>query len=183
MKWIRRVQATLRFGKHRREVEEELAFHLALREERIRDERMAPGAARRAARLRFGNPVVRREQVNEIDLMPFALTVLGDLRFGARLLLRPVGFTAAEVPAASGSVAGDASVAPAREIAVTWTSSASALPLFITPRAAANCVGAFRLAPAAPAVSRAAALRHPLGTTSRHASIAHRRIRCVVVTD
>jgi len=79
------------------EYEEELRFHMEMREERNAEEGMGTGEARRAARVRFGNPEVLRERISEVDLMLFPQTVWQDLRFGARMLARQAGFTAGAV--------------------------------------------------------------------------------------
>jgi len=99
MGWIRRVRE-LRFRDEReREFDEELRFHLAMREQRNLDEGMTPGDARRRARLRFGNAAVWRERMAEIDVMLFPQTMWQDVRFGARLLVRNLGFTTMAVVA------------------------------------------------------------------------------------
>ena len=97
MKWLRRMRSTLRGEKRRRELEEELQFHLQMREQRYVDAGAQPEEARRRARLRFGNPVVWRERVSAVDLLLFPQTVAQDLRFGIRILLRNPGFTAIAV--------------------------------------------------------------------------------------
>lgn len=93
MAWFSRIRAL--FGKEKltREVEEELEFHLSMRERWNVEQGMAAAEARREARLRFGNPSVWVERVREIDLLTFPQTVLQDLRYGARALLRNTGFT------------------------------------------------------------------------------------------
>ena len=97
MGWLRRVATAFGGRKRQREVDEELAFHLEMREERNRAAGMGAEEARRAARLRFGNPAVWRERVREVDVMLLPQTVAQDLRFGARILLRRPGFTAVAV--------------------------------------------------------------------------------------
>ncbi len=76
---------------------EELEFHLAMREQWNVERGLAGDEARRDARLRLGNPRMWRERMSEIDLMLLPQTVLQDLRFGARMLMRKAWFTAAAV--------------------------------------------------------------------------------------
>ena len=99
MPWIARVRALFRRHELTREFEEELAFHLAMREERNIEQGMPVAEARRAARLRFGNPVLWRERLSEIDLVLLPQTVLQDVRYGMRMLLRNAGFTMVAVVA------------------------------------------------------------------------------------
>ena len=101
MGWMRRVRGLWHRDERESERDEELRFHLAMREQRNLDDGMTPGEARRRAQLRFGNPAVWRERMSEIDLMLFPHTVLQDVRFGGRLLLRNFGFTAMAVLALS----------------------------------------------------------------------------------
>src|SRR5712671_5624612 len=93
MAWLSRLRAI--FGKEKltREHEEELQFHLSMREQLNVEQGMTPGEARRDARLRFGNPNLWRERMSEIDLMMLPVTVFRDLRYGARMLWRNAGFT------------------------------------------------------------------------------------------
>src|ERR1700691_3612274 len=97
MGWIRRIRALFRKRELDAEFAEELHFHLSMREQRHIAQGMSKAEARRSARLRFGNPAVWRERMNEIDLSIFPITVLQDLRFGARMLRRNAGFTAVAV--------------------------------------------------------------------------------------
>jgi predicted permease len=97
MAWLSRWRGLLRRKKLAREHEEELRFHLSMREQLNMEEGMAPGEARRDARRRFGNPSLWRERMREIDLTMLPGTVLQDLRYGARMLWRNLGFTLAAV--------------------------------------------------------------------------------------
>ncbi len=97
MAWIRRLRALFRKEELDRDFEEELRFHLSMRERRNVEQGMPHGEARRSARLRFGNPAVWLEQMREIDLMTFPQTVMQDLRFACRMLVRNAGFTAIAV--------------------------------------------------------------------------------------
>jgi putative ABC transport system permease protein len=93
MGWIRRVRGLFGRGGLERDYEEELQFHLEMREEHNRERGMEPQEAKRAARVRFGNPVVLRERMKAFDLLLLPQTVWQDVRFGARMLLRRFGFT------------------------------------------------------------------------------------------
>jgi predicted permease len=95
MGWLRRVGGL--FRREEREYDEELRFHLAMREQRNVEQGMGADEARRAARVRFGNPAVLRERMREMDAMLFLQTVAQDLRFGTRMLVRNAGFTALAV--------------------------------------------------------------------------------------
>jgi hypothetical protein len=93
MAWMSRLRGLFRRAKLTREFEEELAFHLSMREKLSVDEGMSPVEAMRDARRRFGNPAVWRERMSEIDLMLLPQTILQDLRYGARTLGRNARFT------------------------------------------------------------------------------------------
>jgi predicted permease len=97
MAWFRRLHSLFRKQELEDEFEEELDFHLSMREQRNVEQGMPHAEARRSARLRFGNPSLWRERMSEIDLMLFPQTVAQDIRFGARMLLRNTGFTAVAV--------------------------------------------------------------------------------------
>jgi hypothetical protein len=93
MAWISRFRALFQRDKLAREQDEELAFHLTMREQWNVEQGMSPAEAKRDARRRFGNPAVWRERMSEIDLMILPQTILQDLRYGARTLCRNAGFT------------------------------------------------------------------------------------------
>jgi len=97
MAWLSRMRAYFRREKLAREHEEELRFHLSMREQLNVEEGMPELEARREARRRFGSPSLWRERMSEIDLMILPQTVLLDLRYGARILWRNMGFTIAAV--------------------------------------------------------------------------------------
>jgi predicted permease len=97
MAWISRFRALLGREKLSKELEEELEFHLSMREQWNLDQGMKHGDARRDARRRFGNPARWRERMSEIDVMIWPQTVLQDLRYGVRMLRRNAGFTLVSV--------------------------------------------------------------------------------------
>ncbi len=97
MAWYSRMK--MLFGRERltKDLDDELQFHLAMREQWNVEHGLEPDEARRDARLRFGNAVTMREQMREIDVMALPHTVLQDLRYGARMLVRQPRFTVAAV--------------------------------------------------------------------------------------
>jgi predicted permease len=97
MAWISRLRALFRRDKLAHDLDEELAFHLSMREQWNVEQGMPPAEAHRDARRRFGNPSVWRERMSEIDLMILPQTILQDLRYGARTLFRNAGFTAVAI--------------------------------------------------------------------------------------
>jgi predicted permease len=101
MAWISRLRALFRRDKLARELDEELAFHLSMREQWNVEHGMPRAEAHRDARRRFGNPSVLQERMSEIDLMILPQTILQDLRYGARTLFRNAGFTTVAILALS----------------------------------------------------------------------------------
>jgi predicted permease len=97
MAWISRIRALFGREKLAREQDEELAFHLAMREQLNVEQGMTQAEARRDARRRFGSPTLWRERMSEVDLAIVPQTVFLDLRYGARMLRRNIGFTVAAV--------------------------------------------------------------------------------------
>jgi len=88
-----RLRALFRKDRLSHDLDEELAFHLAMREELNVEKGMPRVEAKRAARRSFGNPGVWRERMSEIDVMVLPQTILQDLRYGFRMLYRNAGFT------------------------------------------------------------------------------------------
>lgn len=86
-----RIRALFRRRQHEQDLEDELAFHLAMREEALQRQRASNPRA--TARRQFGNPMkVSEELRDEWRLAPRASSLLGDLRYAARTLARAPGF-------------------------------------------------------------------------------------------
>ena len=79
------------------EVDAELKSHLEMRTEDNIAAGMSAAAARRDARLRFGNPAVMKEQVTGADTVLGLASVWADLRFALRQLRRSPGFTTTSI--------------------------------------------------------------------------------------
>jgi putative ABC transport system permease protein len=97
MAWFRRLGNTLRGGRVRNEIERELAFHLAEREDDLRAQGLTAAEARRQARRRLGNPAVQADRTRDVDVSLGADALLRNLRHAFRSFARTPGFTAAVV--------------------------------------------------------------------------------------
>jgi predicted permease len=90
---IRRVAALLHRNRLSAELDEELRYHLAMREEMNKQAGMPEAEARLAARRTFGNLSLVKEKTREADLLVFFETFLKDVEFAARMLAKHPGFT------------------------------------------------------------------------------------------
>src|SRR3984885_5229975 len=93
MAWISRLRALFRREKLAQELDEELAFHLSMREQWNVEHGMLRAEAHHDARRRFGNPSVWRERTSEIALMIPPQTILTEPSYSARAHFRNAGFT------------------------------------------------------------------------------------------
>jgi macrolide transport system ATP-binding/permease protein len=94
--WMKLRSAWQRRGV-KREIDEELRFHLEQRTAENLAAGMAPEDAAREARKRFGNLQSVREECRETRGANFGEAILQDLRFGARMLAKRPGLTAMAV--------------------------------------------------------------------------------------
>src|SRR5690348_3899944 len=97
MSILRRVRNLWRRERLRPEIEEELQSHLEMAAKDGGRAGMPPEEARRAARLRLGNPLAMRERTAEADTAPALHQICRDLRLAVRQLRRSPGFTATAV--------------------------------------------------------------------------------------
>ena len=97
MGWMHRVRALFRREHLSADLDEELQFHLAMREQLSTQEGMPQEEARSDAMRRFGNPGRWKEKMREIDVFTLPETVWQDIRFAARMLAKHRGFTAVAI--------------------------------------------------------------------------------------
>jgi putative ABC transport system permease protein len=89
----RRLISLLRRGRYEREMEEEMRFHLEMQIEQNLTAGMAAEEARYAARRQFGNQTWLKEASREMWSLKSIETLIQDLRYGARMLMKTPGFT------------------------------------------------------------------------------------------
>jgi predicted permease len=94
---FRRIWALGRRSKLDREIEDELREHLRMRTELNIAKGMSPEEAMRAARLRFGNPAIMKERVEEQDAALSFESLFRDVRYALRGFTKSPGFTAVAI--------------------------------------------------------------------------------------
>ena len=93
MAWLRRVVNTMRRKPLDDEVDRELSFHLSERADQLRAEGLSDAEAIRRARLQFGNPLLQRERVRDVQVAAWFDTLIRNVRYACRALARTPAFT------------------------------------------------------------------------------------------
>ncbi len=97
MAWYHRISNVLRPGRMQRELDRELAFHIAERSEELQSAGMNEHDARRAARRSFGNFTAQIENTRDVDTSAWFDAFARNLRHAVRALRKAPGFTATVV--------------------------------------------------------------------------------------
>ncbi len=93
----RRFSMLLRRRQFDADLEEEMRLHRELREQEQLEAGVAPEEARYAARRRFGNEIVLREEGRDMWGWSWLEDTLKDVRYGFRMLAKNLGFTTVAV--------------------------------------------------------------------------------------
>ncbi len=97
MSLLWKLKSLLRRGQLDAELEEEVAFHLEMRERQLRDQGLSPEKAQHEARKRFGNRTQAREDSRAYWGFRAIDELAGDIRYAVRSLCQNPGFTAVVV--------------------------------------------------------------------------------------
>ena len=88
-----RVISSIRWRRLERDLDDELAFHVAMRQQRLIDQGVAARDAGQEARRRFGNVTALKEEIREMWTFPSAESIWQDASYAVRNLRQQRGFT------------------------------------------------------------------------------------------
>ena len=97
MALVRKLRRFFRASKMDAEIDEELRFHIEMRERTNVEAGMLSAEAPLDARRRFGNVTALKERTRDMDALVLIEAAFQDLRFGVRTLLKNRGFTSVAI--------------------------------------------------------------------------------------
>ncbi|MGH7649168.1 MAG: permease prefix domain 1-containing protein, partial [Gemmatimonadaceae bacterium] len=97
MSWFHRLANTIRVRALSRDLDREMAFHLAERADDLAARGMSGDEASREARRRFGNRTVQTERTHDRDVLVWVESLAADVRYAVRTLIANPGFTTVAV--------------------------------------------------------------------------------------
>jgi len=97
MPWLNRLVASLRKNRLEDQLDDELEFHLEMRTEEFIAGGMTPDEARYRAQRIFGNQLLLKERTREVDTIAWIETLVQDLRYASRMLVKNPGFACVAV--------------------------------------------------------------------------------------
>jgi putative ABC transport system permease protein len=92
-----RLLSLFRRARRARDIDDEIAFHLAMRQAEHERDGAAPDVARRTAARQFGNVTALKEQTREMWTFPSFESLVQDLRYALRTLRRTPAFSVVAV--------------------------------------------------------------------------------------
>src|SRR5580704_5820724 len=94
MAWYRQFWNLIRPGSLQRDLQKELAFHVAERAEELQQSGMSEAEAERAAHRQFGNLTLQVERTRDMDIPEYLEATLRNFRLAVRGLAKAPAFSA-----------------------------------------------------------------------------------------